>query len=95
MGEDTPTEWPEIIRDKWYKCTVNCYWADWPVEACTGDYIDDCTCCLLGADIEDWLAFPLECSSIFELCLFTGFSAQRLINLEGPFDDFDTCALVL
>lgn len=93
MGEPSPTEWPELIADKWYKCTVNCYWGDHPVNTCSGAYIDNCTCCRLGADIDAYLKIPVECRSGSELCMFTGFSAQRVINVEGPYDDFDACVL--
>lgn len=95
MGETTPGTWPELIPDKWYKCTVNCYWADFPAESCSGGYIDNSSCCLLGADINAWFTANWECKSGFELCLFTGFSAQRLVDIQGPFDTHAACVLEL
>jgi len=59
-----------------------------PLPGCVGEpnYI---SCCVLGQDIIEWE--PYECINQFELCILSGYTAQRIDNWSGPYDSVDDC----
>ncbi|NVM23410.1 MAG: hypothetical protein HWN68_16705 [Desulfobacterales bacterium] len=91
MGEPTPDDWPEILDDKWYCVTVDAFQDVGPFDDCRQDFSAQLTCCRQGVHINNWINNELECIGGFELCVFTGFSAQRLLDLKGPYDTQALC----
>lgn len=91
MGDDTPTEPPEIDPLKWYCVTVNAYQGGGPPFDCTMDFFHNPSCCVSGAFLKGWIDLGLECEQGWELCVQTGFSAQLLVNVSNPFDTRNEC----
>jgi len=94
MGSIVPPTWPTLIDDKWYCCTLECYQGGGPPYDCTQNYVGQATCCQTGAIIKGWQNAGLECAGGWELCVFSGYTAQRLIGVVGPYDNFGSCDVV-
>lgn len=86
---------PMIENDKWYCCYLDCYGTGEGPNTCEDDFAGQIIRCKIGLDINTWLADGCECyyedPDCYELCFFNGVSAQRLINLHGPYDNCDEC----
>ena len=94
MGETTPGEFPELETDKYYLVTANAYGTGvWP-NSCDDPLLSEVKGCVLGS----WLNLffdNCECSSGNEVIFYSGSSAQKITDIQGPFDDFATCELEL
>ncbi len=91
MGTPVPADWPEIENDKVYMVTVDWYQDASGKTGCDQEYQGEHKCCEPGIGIFVFLAFELECKRGSELCTITGFSAQRLISVFGPYDNMGAC----
>lgn len=91
MGTPVPDEYPELEDGKFYRCGVDCYQDETPATDCSQAYLISAQCCLTGARIKAWLAGGGECAFDDELMFVTGFSAQRLVFVHGPYDDIGPC----
>lgn len=88
MGNPVPpTPWPPWIPTKWY-CVHLLAYQDLPDYGCIGTahHVD---CCRTGAMIIAWVDY--ECISGLELCPFSGYSAQEVIDWTGPYDTYEEC----
>lgn len=94
MGTEVPDDWPPIYGDKWYKVTVAAHIPSPPYNVCSGPITQTFACCQIGSQINNWIKCDWQCSGI-ELCVFSGYTEQRIVNVEGPFDDQDACLLEL
>lgn len=93
MGITIPDDFPELDPTKWYKVTVQAYQGGGPPYDCTMDFLDNFSDCKTGFAIQNWIDLTPECFAGNELVVVTGFSAQRLKNIEGPFDTEAACEL--
>lgn len=91
MGTPVPDEFPVFVDEKWYHAEMHCYHDAGPADDCTQTYVGKCSQCITGASINFWLDAGLECLAPFELILFSGFTAQRLICGSGPYDSQAEC----
>jgi len=91
MGNPLPPDWPEIEDTKWYCCYLDCY----NLDDCAGPLQGSTCCCTTGAQILSWINGNNECDAGWELCPFSGYTAQRLIDVKGPYtlrqDCVDAC----
>ena len=81
---------PEPLEDDKFYCIT--------VRAHQG-YMGDCTdpyvvakCCREGWYINDWGDFGAECQNWWELCIVSGYTAQEVLSIAGPFDTLEECA---
>jgi hypothetical protein len=60
-----------------------------PLPGCEGTayYLD---CCYRG-DLLNYWAENRQCDNGWEACVFTGYSAQRLIGVQGPYSSMREC----
>lgn len=86
MGEKTPRIWPPYDPEKWYLVNVKSYENG---DGVCHDYLFDQYCCKSGQIIIDWL--PLWCQAGNELCHWSTFTAQQIMNYEGPYDAVEEC----
>ena len=93
MGNKIPDEEPIILPDEIYKVTVRCHQDMTPVEDCSQTYVDTVSCCVSGQDIITFIYGGYECKAGYELCTFSGYTAQHVIDIKGPFIDYDACDL--
>lgn len=93
MGEELDPEWPEIEPEKYYKATIAGYQDVTPKTGCDQELVGVISCCPSGAVLNQWINFGLECEDGWELCPFTGYTAQRLLGVAGPYDTFQACML--
>lgn len=91
MGDPVPIIWPGFEAFAWYKCTVDAYGSGDPPEYCTDPFSGQTSCCLRGNSVQAWYDEGGDCLPSKELCLFSAFSAQRLVGIVGPFDDLQDC----
>jgi len=95
MGTPVPIEPDEIDVDKWYCVFVDCFENGGPPFDCDLPYRATTKFCVDGARLKWWIDGDFQCGKYggppVELILFSGSSVQRLINIHGPFDDFDDC----
>ena len=87
MGNPIPTEPPEIDPVKWYCVHVLVYQDTSEKLGCEQDLADKMCCVRPGQSIMDFHLY--ECSEApYELCIFSGYSSQRIHETEGPFDTY-------
>jgi len=86
MGSGIP---PPLEFNKYYCITVR--WYQSPEGGCKGVPNGIEKCCRPGWMIFEWGEYDLECQNYWELCIWTGYSAQMLLNVEGPYDDEFIC----
>ena len=91
MGEDPDWDVDDIIPDKWYCLSMDSFQDGSGKTGCDQTFVDTKTCCQLGAAITAWLDADLECVRGRELCIFTGYTAQKLKNMKGPYDSQAEC----
>lgn len=91
MGTPIPDERPPFDDAKWYRCEMHCFHDAGPEHDCSQVYVGKCSDCVTGASISFWLDADLECLAPFELIMFSGFTAQRLICANGPYDTAEEC----
>lgn len=91
MGTPVPDEWPELEDAKFYLVYLDAFQDVGPDNDCTQDYQLRQRCCTTGQHIKAWLAVGWECLSPHELCVVSGFTAQRLLNVHGPYDNLADC----
>lgn len=98
MGTPVPFILPGFEDDKWYNCHLDCFGVGEGPHTCEDDFIGSVECCKTGLSINTWLNDGCGCKSDppvwYELCLFTGFSAQRLLHVHGPYDTRGDCGEV-
>jgi hypothetical protein len=82
---------PGFDDNKWYHCSVDCFQDATPDNTCTQTFIIQIHQCVMGWIINGWLNSGYECLSPHELIVFTGYSAQRLVNTNGPYDTQQDC----
>jgi len=86
MGIKIPPDWPEIDDTKHYKINVDAFQGGGPPLTCAQDFAGNLTCCIPGLTLNGWIDGGNECTDGGEACLFSGFSAQRLKTISGPYD---------
>jgi len=91
MGNEIPPDWPDIDDAKWYKVTVNKYFAPPPAGTCADPFVGRESCCERGDDIKAWIANGWECHAFHPLCGLV--PALHLIGVAGPYDTFAECLL--
>lgn len=89
MGTPVPIEPPVYEPFSVYAAYVDPFQGGGPPFDCTMNPWPQFYCCVAGFAIIGWLVW--ECVAGFELCAFTGFSAQRLIYAHGPYSDIPHC----
>lgn len=91
MGTPIPDILPVFENEKWYNCHLDCFGDGEGPHTCEDDFIGKVECYKTGLAINTWIADGCECNSDppvwYELCLFTGISAQRLLHVHGPYDE--------
>ena len=92
MGINIPPAFPTLDMTKFYKVTVDTYQNITGDPDCSDFYTTTPSACLNGAQIQNWIDMGWECDWMHELVIVPGFTAQRLVGLEGPFDTFIACA---
>jgi len=97
VGEELPPTYPEIDPDKWYMPTVDVF-ATWKEDlspatdgACDGVYIQELICCLTGATVINFISGGFDCVFSHELCFYGEDYVQRLLFLNGPWDNLEDC----
>jgi len=87
MGHDPPSTPPTIHDDLWYAVYVYAYQDVQP--GCVGTQFEE-SCCVQGWRI---ISFMLDevCVNGYEICVFSGFTAQQIHNIAGPFNTRDAC----
>lgn len=96
MGDPDPDEFPEIIVGKWYKVTAESFQGPFaPPSSCTDDKVAEGTCCATGLDLNEFFVTGPGCKNGLEICPVSGFSSQRVLAIEGPFDTFNLCQAAL
>lgn len=95
MGTPVPLESPDLENDKFYRVYVDPYQDLTPATGCDQEALGRWSCCKQGVFIQLWLDGGWECSVILdpfmELCMRTGFSAQRLVAIHGPYNLLEDC----
>ena len=91
MGIKVPPEWPEIDDTKTYKVTVDGFQGGGPPNDCSMNFVAQVTCCKLGNLLNAYIDNDLECIGGNECCVISGFTAQRIKAIEGPYDTFVLC----
>lgn len=91
MGTPVPPDMPELEDDKIYRVGVDWYQDTTEKTRCDQKYQGRIECCKSGAFINAWKAAGFECTSGFEMCMITGYSAQRLVFCHGPYDTLEAC----
>lgn len=91
MGTPVPIEQPEIDVTKHYCITVD-WFDDWyGATDCTQEYGGTTHCCVTGSNLKYYIENGYECTKYLEICMATGYSAQRITCIEGPFDSHADC----
>lgn len=91
MGTPVPPDMPVLEDDKIYRVGVDWYQDVTPATGCDQKYQGREQCCWDGGTIKAWRDGGGECVAGDELCMITGFSAQRLVFIHGPYDDIGAC----
>lgn len=93
MGTEVPEESPEYEDDKFYLCSVDAYQDVGPATDCSQTFVMRQRCCQQGNILNAWIQADVECQAGWELCVVSGWTAQRLVAVHGPYDDRDACML--
>ena len=90
MGEDVidPTD---LTPDKNYCITVDEFNDASAKTGCDQDYRRTFHCCRLGQVIMDWLDDDKECDSVWQICPSVGSPAQKIVDVQGPYDTWLEC----
>jgi len=91
MGDPVPSTWPDLDPAKFYQVHADIYDDGIPVGNCTKPFAGRTFCCPTGNVINGWYAAGGDCTPDHEICLGSGFSAQRIVSIIGPFDLFGDC----
>jgi len=94
MGTPIPPEPPEppvIDPELWYCVTVNIYQGGFEPPCNPSNFIVQTQCCELGAIIIMYNDFDLWCSWGWEICPFSGYSAQELVSIGDSFPTLIAC----
>jgi len=95
MGEKIPEElpispWPPFLDPYLLYCiTVNAY-QEPGKSGCNGAF-ETVRCCQYGSIINDFETYGLWCINGIEICTYTGYSAQELVNVIGPYLTEEEC----
>jgi len=90
MGTPSTGPFPYPTDGDYYIVTVQAYGGAPPWNDCGGTMLGLLSCCQTGAQIKNWIKAQWHCSGR-ELCMFTGFTEQRIWNIEGPFPSLLSC----
>jgi len=93
MGTLVTSEWPELEMDQYYIVFVDAYQDMGPANDCTQDFGMRQCCCRSGGEIQWWLDHNRECQSPFEICTVSGYTAQRIVALHGPYATYEACEI--
>lgn len=93
MGTPVPKDWPVLEAEKFYLVTLDAFQDAGPLTGCDQTFVTRVSCCKSAALIQAWIDAGCRCLAGCELCVVTGFTAQRIICIQGPYDDYDTCVL--
>lgn len=87
MGHKLPPEPPVLLDEKWYYISAAAFAHILP--GCIGDPTP-VGCCKEGSELIAYLKDP-QCVNGAEICIYTGYTAQRVYNISGPYDSWDEC----
>jgi len=87
MGHPPPPTPPVINEDLYYDVSVLAYQDILP--GCEGEPMET-HCCILGWYIIFFVDLG-ECLNGNEVCMFSGYSAQKIVDIAGPFGTLQEC----
>lgn len=90
MGDAVPDDPEPLIDDKWYCMTLEVFQGG-PESGCEQTPQGTIKCCKLGVAVNGWRDLEQDCLFATELCVYSGFSSQRIINWIGPYDTVGEC----
>jgi len=95
MGTPVPPDWPPLDSDKWYCVTVDSHVGGPGVFNCAGAVWMQCTCCVKGDILIDWIATDKQCSRT-SLCVpcWPIAADTRIVSIAGPYDVIADCSSV-
>ena len=82
---------PALEPFAWYYCTVDAFDDAGSETDCSQDFLIRLKNCVAGWVVDAWLDGGYECTAGVELIVFTGSTAQRLVDMDGPYDTFQDC----
>ena len=82
---------PEVEPFEWWYCTVDAFYDTGSETDCSQDFLIRLKNCIAGWILNAWLDGDNECVGGIELIVFTGATAQRLVDMDGPYDSFQDC----
>lgn len=91
MGTTIPDEFPEIDDTKTYKVTVDAFQDAGPETDCNQNFVAQVTCCKAGNLLNNFIDNDFACTAGVELCVVSGFTAQRIKAIVGPYDTWQEC----
>lgn len=94
MGIKVPPDWPPLTGEHWYRVTLDYYWFDFPVWACTGLWRRRSTICIPGWTLVFWIMHDYQCSTI-PLDPEDPGLAQRLVEIVEAYSSEAACLLDL
>lgn len=94
MGTPVPDDWPPLEDGLYYKITVDTFGFGLPPNTCSGPYNDTVSACFEGSVVRTWINLDHQCSA-WPLIFFGGGVNQRIVDIDGPFDDLAACLLEL
>jgi len=89
MGNDIPPDLPPLEPDKWYCVNIDAYQGGGPPYNCSMNFVVNFNCVQDGEWIQDYIDMGGECVGGWELCAFTGYSAQKIGSWTGPYDTYE------
>jgi len=89
MGISVPDQKPEVVENKWYVAQVFAYQGSPSETPCHPDYEYTTAGIITGTVVNAFWANGGECIIGNELVPWSGYSAQKVDSLKGPFDTFD------
>jgi len=87
MGRPIPPLPPTLVDEAWYCVTVSAYQHP-SLPGCEGEP-HPVKCCKTGAMIKAFHEY--ECINGIELCTFSGYSAQKVRGIDGPYNTAEEC----
>ncbi len=91
MGTPVPDTMPELIDEKFYCSVVDAFFDLTEKTGCQQELVARIQCCNTGGTIKWWKLHGYECQDGQELVDYTGFTAQRLVAVHGPYDSAEEC----
>lgn len=91
MGTIVPPDLLDLDDTKFYRVWVDVF-SDYPgPTSCGSEFIERAECCIHGGHIAGILSGNFECVGGYEFCYASFSTAQRLINVHGPYDTYEEC----